>query len=110
LVGESRPLCVTAPIPVAKITSDCPLVGPARLKFLCVIVLSGVIPFKKMPGAIAENRHSLPVTIRTPTERLMSARMVPIVPERSVFSHGSLVLRGPNGHTPENNPDTGAIS
>src|ERR1019366_5886899 len=30
------------------------LICPARLKFLYVIVLSGVIPFKKMPGATAE--------------------------------------------------------
>src|ERR1035438_3286325 len=57
LVRDNCPLCVTAPSPVAKITSDCPLgrglEGPTRLKFWFVIAPSGGFPIKKIPGATA---------------------------------------------------------
>src|ERR1039458_9047529 len=57
LVVEYCPLCVTAPSPVAKITSDCPLgrglVASTILKFWSVIAPDGGFPIKKIPGATA---------------------------------------------------------
>src|ERR1039458_8849165 len=103
------PRCVTAHIPVAKVTSAYPLGWSGEIEILVRNRPKRRDSFQEDAWSHRRNRHRLSATIRTPTERLMSARLVPFVPERSVFSHGRLVLRSPDGRAPENTPDTGAV-
>jgi hypothetical protein len=78
------PRCVTAHIRVAKVTSDCPLGWSGEIEIPVRNRPKRRVSYQEDAWSHRRNRHRLSVTIRTPTERSMSARLVPFVMERSV--------------------------
>ena len=69
LVGESRQRCVTAHIPVAKVTSDRSPGCSGEIEILVRNRPKRRDSFQEDAWSHRRNRHSLSVTIRTPTER-----------------------------------------
>ena len=59
LVGESCPLCVTAPVPVAKVTSDCPSGWSGELEILVRNRPKRRVSYQEDAWAHRRNRHSL---------------------------------------------------
>jgi hypothetical protein len=69
-LAKDAPRCVTAHIPVAKVTSGCTPGWSGEIEILVRHRPKRRVSYQEDAWSHRRNRHSHPVTIRTPTEHL----------------------------------------